>query len=85
MMYEEHQTTANVELEKRLVKIGYVGNSKYNDKYTNYGSFMGFSLNIRLHFIHQAKWAKSKHEFCGLTQGGANSQETEDQQRDKEQ
>ena len=54
---------------------------------------MSFLLNIRLHFIqenvqereaHQAKRAKSKHEFCGLTQRGTNSHETEDQQREKE-
>ena len=80
-------------LEKRLVKIGYVPNSKCSNKYTKYGSFMSFLLNIGLHFIqenvreqeaHQAKRGKSKHEFCGLTQRGSNSQETEDQQRDKE-
>ena len=54
---------------------------------------MSFLLNIRLHFIQenvrehearQAKRVKSKHEFCGLTHRGTNSQENEDQQRDKE-
>lgn len=63
------QTTANVVLKKRLVKIGYVPNSKYSSKYANYGSFMSFfTLHTITHYTGECTRTRSTSSKAGKIQ-----------------